>query len=299
MSLAPILLFVYNRPSHTRQTVEALMNNHLAKESELYVFCDGSKPDSDTKYGVAQVRKIVRAIDGFKTIHIRESETNNGLAKSIIEGVSEIMHQHGKVIVVEDDLVTSPWFLTFMNDALVAYENTPQVGHIQGYMYPIESPNEAFTTQWIGSWGWATWQRAWQHFNPNCSELMAKLKSQRLTRRFDFDRSYPYTRMLQRQIDGQNNSWAIRWYASLFLEGMLSVNAGRSLVKNIGMDGSGTHCADDNLWSTTLHTEKLQPAISSTREDMTMRKAIKRYYNQTNGFWAKVKRRLNRYLRKR
>lgn len=298
MTLAPIILFVYNRPSHTRQTLEALLNNKLASESDLFIFSDGCRNKTDEK-NVAAVRKIVRAIDGFKSICIVENETNIGLANNIIKGVTRIVNEYGKVIVLEDDLVTSPYFLTFMNRGLDLFENEKKIGHIQGYCYPVPEFPETFLTKWIGSWGWATWKRAWQYFNPDGQVLMEELRRRKLTKNFDFNGKYPYTRMLQRQIDGVNNSWAIRWFASAYLQGMLSLNAGKSLVQNIGFDNTGTHCDDVGIYQTVLHNHELRIDIPRMEENAEARKLIENFHGKTFSLQAKIKRRINRYLRTR
>ena len=170
MDLAPILLFTYNRPSHTKSTLEALLSNKLSKESELFVFSDGFKNDVD-KEEVLEVRKLVQSIEGFKKIHIIEHPENYGLATNIINGVTEIVNRYGKVIVLEDDLVTSPWFLTFMNEALEKFKDEEKIGHVHGFCYPIDNLPEAFLIKWVGSWGWATWKRSWQHFNSDGEEI--------------------------------------------------------------------------------------------------------------------------------
>ncbi|WP_294082064.1 glycosyltransferase [Proteiniphilum sp. UBA5384] len=295
MSLSPVLLFTYNRPLHTQKTLSALLENKLCKESELFVFSDGCKDEVDAK-DVKEVRKIIHAIDGFRKVHIIENNDNQGLANNIIGGVTKVIEEYGKVIVMEDDLVTSPYFLTFMNEALDMFENENRIGHIHGYCYPLPELPDAFLIKWAGSWGWATWKRAWQEFNSDGKALLNEIKSRKLSRTFDFNGKYPYTRMLRRQVKGQNNSWAIRWNASLFLKDMLSVNAGRSLVKNIGFDGSGTHSGSQDIFATHLYTQKLSIGISEIEECKDARKAIERYYGKTNSFWAKVKRRVNRHF---
>lgn len=296
MSLAPILLFTYNRPLHTRQTLEALLNNELSSRSELYVFSDGYKNNHDRKE-VLEVRELIRSIDGFSKVHITENSENLGLAKNIIEGVTQIVHRYEKVIVLEDDLITSPHFLTFMNEALEKFKDEERIGHIQGFCFPIEGLPDTFLIKWTGSWGWATWKRAWQHFNPDGKALLSEIERRKLNKTFDFNGSYPYTRMLQRQVNGENDSWAIRWNASLFLKDILSLNAGRSLVMNIGFDGSGSHCGPDIIYNTRLHHGELKTEISEMRENKTVRKAFEKYYGRTNSFMAKVNRRINRFLR--
>lgn len=243
MTYAPVALFVYNRPWHTRQTVEALLANPEASKTSLYVFSDAAK-DASASNAVAEVRLFLRQIAGFKSLSIIERESNLGLARSIIEGVSQVCGEHERVIVLEDDLVTSPYFLKYMNEGLEKYQNEPRVISIHGYVYPTrQTLPETFFLKGADCWGWATWKRGWQLFDPNGQKLLDELKNRKLTRQFDFDGSYPYTRMLQNQIAGKNNSWAIRWYASAFLKDKLTLYPGQSLVQNIGMDGSGAHCS--------------------------------------------------------
>lgn len=296
--LAPILLFAYNRPRHLQHTVEALAHNPLAQESELFVFSDGARTEDDRE-DVELVRSYIHTIEGFKTVHRIERDRNYGLAANIIDGVTDIVNRYGRVIVLEDDLVTAPGFLQFMNDALDTYADEPRVGHIQAYDF-TQNPRlpETFLIKFTGSWGWATWQRAWQHFNPNGQYLLNELHRRHLTRRFDFNGKYGFTRMLRRQVEGKNNSWAIRWNASLFLQDILSLNVGRSLVQNEGFDGSGTHCGADHLYEARLYKERLRvEKISPITENLEARKIFERYYARTNSLWAKGMRRLQSLLK--
>src|SRR5690554_7534108 len=159
-----------------------------------------------------------------------------------------------------------------MNEALDKYEADDRIGHIHGFCYPINNLPDAFLIKWVGSWGWATWKRSWQLFNPDGKVLLNEIRRRNLTRKFDFNGKYPYTRMLRRQVRGENDSWAIRWNASLFLNNILSVNAGKSLVKNIGLDGSGTHSSDEDIYATSLYREKLTIEISKIEENTDVRK---------------------------
>lgn len=298
MELAPIILFTYNRVGHTCDLIESLKRNREAAMSRLYIYSDGAK-NADDEVAVNEVRQYIEQIDGFAAIDIVKSKTNRGLANSVIAGVTQVVNQHGKVIVLEDDLVVAPYFLQFMNDALSTYEDEERVGHIQACDFTQDpSLPPTFLIKWTGSWGWATWKRAWKLFNPDGKQLLAQLEEQKLTRTFDFDGNYPYTRMLRRQIAGQNNSWAIRWNASLFLNNVLSLNVGRSLVNNNGFDGSGTNCGGGDLYQSNLWLEPLPvEKISPIEENMDARRAFARYYHRTNGFWAKVRRRLMRTLK--
>lgn len=297
-TLAPVLLFVYNRPRHTERAIASLLRNKEAEASDLYIFSDAAKSGEDAA-AVARVREVIGRIQGFGSVHVVERKTNRGLAGSIIEGVTSIVNRYGRVIVLEDDLVVSPFFLRFMNDALEVYKDEPRVGHIQACDF-IQSPAlpDTFLIKWTGSWGWATWQRAWKLFNANGQELLDQLCERGLTRAFDFNGKYGFTRMLRRQVEGKNSSWAIRWNASLFLADVLSLNVGRSLVSNEGLDGSGTHSASLDPYRSVLTTRAVDVVpISPIVENTEARKAYERYYARTNSKWAKGVRRIRRILR--
>ena len=298
MKLAPVLLFVYNRPQHTRQLLESLLANKEAAESELFIYSDGPKNEND-RAAVDEVRRYVRQIEGFAAVRLTERKQNQGLANNIIDGVTTVAGQYGRVIVLEDDLRVSPYFLKFMNDALETYRDEPRVGHIQACDY-TRSPilPDTFLIKWTGSWGWATWDRAWKLFNPDGAELLRQLEERKLTKTFDFNGKYGYTRMLRKQVEGKNNSWAIRWNASLFLKDVLSLNVGKALVQNNGFDGTGTHCGGGGLYASELWLAPIavQP-ISPIEENVEARQVYEEYYARTNSFRAKLLRRLRRMLK--
>ncbi|MDD4535101.1 MAG: glycosyltransferase [Prevotella sp.] len=296
--LAPILLFVYNRPQHVVDAVNSLLTNKEAVDSDLIVYSDAAKTDNDSD-AVNEVRQYVHSINGFASVTIIERYENWGLARNIIDGVTTNVNQKGRVIVLEDDLVVSPYFLRFMNDALEVYKDEPRVGHIQACDYTgcLSLPT-TFLIKWTGSWGWATWDRAWSHFNPDGKVLLQEIMDKKLNRKFDFDGTYRYTRMLRRQTEGKNNSWAIRWNASLFLADILSLNVGRSLVSNSGFDGTGTNCGSGGLFHSTLWMDPLPvEKLPMIEENAYARKIMAKYYHRHFSFWPKVKRRLKRTLR--
>ena len=296
--LAPILLFVYNRPQHVKRALGSLLQNREATASDLYVFSDAARSAEDAA-AVEMVREEIADIQGFRSVSVVERNENFGLARSIIEGVTSIVNRYGRVIVLEDDLVVSPYFLRFMNDALEVYKDEPRVGHIQAcdFIQSAALP-DTFLIKWTGSWGWATWKRAWELFNPNGQELLDKLYERHLTKQFDFNGKYGFTRMLRQQIEGKNNSWAIRWNASLFLADVLSLNVGRSLVSNEGLDGSGTNSVSLDPYRSALSLNPIEVRpISPVVENLEARKAYERYYARTNSKWAKAKRRLQRTLK--
>ncbi len=250
MNIAPIILFVYNRPWHTQQTVEALQKNHLAADSELFIYADGAKQENDTK--VAEVRNYIETIIGFKKVTIIEREKNWGLADNIIDGVTNIVNKYGKIIVLEDDLITSKYFLKYMNDALDIYEDEINVYGISAYsFYPDKKLPDTFFLEIGSSWGWATWNRAWADFEPDANKLINKIKNKKLIKKFNFG-DYPYWNMLIKQSKNEVNSWAIRFYASYFLKKGLFLHPNQSLIKNIGVGEDATHTNSEIIYNNNL-----------------------------------------------
>jgi Glycosyl transferase family 2 len=251
--LAPIALFVYNRPNHTRQTIEALQLNSEAKNSDLYIFSDAAKNEA-AKTAVNEVRDYIKQVSGFRKVNIVERDSNWGLANSVIDGVTHLCNEFGKVVVLEDDLVVSPHFLEFMNSGLAKYEFDEKVMQIAGYMFPInlKTSEDAFFMPLTSSWGWATWKRAWQHFDPSAKGYELLVKNSTLKRSFDIDAKYPYFKMLESQINNKVDSWAIRWYLSVFLLNGLVLYPRESLVENFGFDGSGVNCIASGFTNTPI-----------------------------------------------
>jgi hypothetical protein len=282
MNYAPIALFVYNRLSHTRLTVESLQKNSLASQSDLIIFSDAAKTDAP-KEAVCAVRKYIYQIDGFKSITIVERETNFGLAQSIIDGVTSVANQYGRVIVLEDDLVTSQYFLKYMNDGLNVYEKEDDVVSIHGYVYPIDNLPETFFLKGADCWGWATWKDRWAMFEPDGAKLLDALKRRSLTKRFDFNGTYGFTQMLADQISGKNNSWAIRWYASAFLNNKYTLYPGKSLVLNIGNDGSGTHCNETSAFSSDLYNAVVDVSTITVEDKQPALLAFEHYFRKQKG----------------
>jgi hypothetical protein len=262
--LAPIVLFVYNRPKHARLTIEALQKNLLVSESELFIYSDGPKRESDREV-VDEIRQYLAAVDGFTRITIIKREQNMGLANSIISGVSEVLSRYGKIIVLEDDMITSPYFLRYMNEALELYEHEERVISVHGYLYPVqERLPETFFLKGADCWGWGTWKRGWDLFESDGTKLFKELKARRLEQRFDFNGTYDYIKMLKGQASGKNDSWAVRWYASALLNDRLTLFPGHSLVQNIGTDKSGIHCNETDVFRTgvalkPVYVERLMP----------------------------------------
>lgn len=278
---APIALFVYNRLPHTRQAIDALRRNALAAATDLIVFSDGPR-DRESEPAVREVRQFIGGIAGFRSVRIVERPANLGLANSIIGGVTEVCGEFGRVIVLEDDLITAPSFLRFMNDALNFYDAEERVGSIHGYWYPVDRKvPETFFLRGASCWGWATWSRAWRMFEPDGTKLLAELRKRGLTGLFDLDGAIAYTKMLRDQIAKKNNSWAIRWHAAMFLADRLQLSPGASLVNNIGFDGSGTHCWKSDAYSVPLGTDSITVGRIPLEQSEQARAALVHYYRST------------------
>ena len=242
---APIALFVYNRPEHTRRVLASLRANPEARESDLFVFSDGPG-NTAAESAVAAVRTVLQGIEGFRTVTIRPRGENAGLAASVIGGVGELCRSHGRVIVLEDDLLLSPHFLRYMSAALDRYADRPEVMQVAGNMFPValETTDDALFLPFVSSWGWATWDRAWRLFDPKMGGYQRLAAERQLRRRFNLDGAYDYFGMLRRQISGEIDSWAIGWNLSVFQAGGLVLYPRQCLVENRGFDGSGIHCPD-------------------------------------------------------
>lgn len=286
MRYAPIALFVFNRPNHTRKTLEALQNNDFAEFSDLFIFSDGYKCDAD-QYHVLKVREYIKTVSGFNKVTIIERDNNLGLAKSVITGVTEVVNEYGRVIVLEDDLVSCRHFLKFMNDALELFQFEERVVSINGYTFPMRAVlPETYLIKYAGCWGWATWKRGWDLFEHDGQILLNELQARNLTYRFDVFGSYPFTKMLENQIKGLNDSWAIRWQASTFLMDKLSLFPGQSLVMNIGMDNSGTHPARNKHFSVKLTERRIKVKEMILEENSIVLKNLTDYFHSISPNFA-------------
>lgn len=254
--LAPIVLFVYNRADHTEKTLQALQKNTLAPNSELFIYADAAKNDLAQKQ-VDEVRQLISNVSGFKKVTIIKQDKNIGLANSIISGVTEIVNKFGKIIVLEDDLVTSPYFLKFMNDVLDFYEEEKEVWHISGWSYPIEKNGLDDTFFWrvMNCWGWATWSDRWEYFEKNTNKLVNDF-SKKDIKQFNLEGTENFWGQVLANKSGKINTWAIYWYATIFKNNGLCLNPAQTFVKNIGLDGSGEHCGVYTSYDSALNLNK-------------------------------------------
>lgn len=244
-TFAPIVLFVYNRPEHTKKTVESLLLNKGAAQSELYVFCDAAKNEK-AKEMVEATRAYVKTIKGFKDIHITERTENFGLAKSVITGVTEVVNRHGRVIVMEDDLLTSPYFLEYMNTALEKYENEKKVFSITGYSHfpnGNEKLPQSYFLKVFSSWSWATWKDRWDLFDEKAVGWEKTKTDEKLKNAFDYEGCFDNSLMIKQHMEDHIiNSWAIRAYWTMFTHDEMTLFSNNRLCENIGFDGTGVHC---------------------------------------------------------
>ncbi|MBC7914684.1 MAG: glycosyltransferase [Pyrinomonadaceae bacterium] len=295
---APIALFVYNRPEHTRRTIKFLQSNHLADESRLFVFSDAAKGGHEK--AVLEVRDLIKDIEGFKSVEVIAREKNYGLANSIIDGVNVLCKKYGKVIVFEDDLISSPYTLQYFNDALRKYETAEKVMHIGAYMYPLNTENllESFFLRSTSSWGWATWNRAWNNFEPDIDKLIGQFNS-KSKHEFEMEGSMNYWKHMLQFKSGKNNSWAIRWYASVFLKQGLSLYPAKSLIDNIGHDGSGVHSGLNDIYKVTINRSPVEYFPSIIEENREAFAHVKKFLaNRKGNFFQRGVRYLNQVFSK-
>ena len=250
MALTPIILFIYNRPDHTKQTLEALSNNTLASQSDLFIFADGPKNTASKEQleSIKQTRKVAASENWCKSVTLIESETNKGLARSIIEGVTEIINKYGKAIILEDDIITGKYFLEYMNEALEKYQGNKEVWHVTGWRDPIKHTknNSSYLYPTMDCWSWATWTDRWQYFKKD-PLYYKSIFSPQMIESFNVDNTDKgMFSQIEDNITGKINTWAIFWYATIFVNNGLCLGPTKSLCKNIGFDNSGVHCGTNS-----------------------------------------------------
>ena len=291
---APTVVFAYNRPDHLRRTLSALAENHGAGDTEVFVFVDGPKDESG-KAAWEEVISVAKSFEGsFESMTLNASEKNKGLAKSIINGVGEIIEKYGRVIVVEDDSVSAKGFLRFMNDALDFYENDPDIWSIGGYTVPMTIPEDyrrsVIKTGRSSSYAWATWEDRWDKTDWSVSDYNSFKRSFSERRRFNMwgsDRSG----MLDNQMNGTINSWAIRFDYAMFRNEMYNIIPVQSLIQSIGRDGSGTHDTDkskkDDFFAAELSGDELVITPEEVEVDERIRREFCKPFSLPLGFRAK------------
>ncbi|HCY74983.1 MAG TPA: sugar transferase [Ignavibacteriales bacterium] len=287
MNLAPIILFVYNRPEHTKKTVDALRLNNLASESLLFIFSDGNKNENDIK-AVEEVRNYIATISGFKDVKITLRKKNLGLADSVISGVTEVIEKSGKAIILEDDIVTSPYFLKFTNEALDFYEKDKIIYSISGYNFPIKIPksyqHQIYVSPRPSSWGWATWKDRWEKVDWIISDYDQFISNKKEIKKFNLGGD-DLTRMLKKQMSGKINSWAIRWTYAHYKGKGYCLFPIKSFAKNIGADRSGVHTRKTNKFNVNVYEEENRDFLWENPEvDEEVLKNFQKFFSKKNPF---------------
>lgn len=275
---APILLFAYNRLDHLKLTIDALSKNKLATVSDLYVFSDGAKEnDIESKKAVQEIRGYLTTIRGFKTINIVCHDNNKGLAKNITEAVSNYIKIYKKVIVLEDDIITSENFLLYMNTALEKYKNHGRIWHVSGWNYPIvekeDKSQHAFFWRGMNCWGWGTWEDRWIYFNKDPKRIITHWDKKKIYN-FNIDGCHNFFSQIKLNSEGRINTWAIFWYATIFENDGLCLNPIVSLTENVGLDGSGTNCRKQSHKSLFSVSNKVSIYPEEFAEDKKILKKI-------------------------
>jgi hypothetical protein len=293
---SPVVIFGYNRPEKFLAAVSSLSRNQLAKLTELFVFIDGPKTIHDIPL-VNAVNEMAQKISGFKDIRIISHSTNLGLANSIKHGLSFVLKNNHSVIVIEDDLIVSDYFLDYMNSGLRHYANEPRVASIQGYQYPVaEIFHEPIALKGADCWGWATWRDRWESVVFDSDQLYKNLKSRGLDYEFDLDESMHYMIMLENERDKLIDSWAICWHASMFLQDRVSIYPGQTLVINTGFDGKGTHKTRTKMFDTKLGYWNVETEWPEPIENSNYRVSLIDFYKNKHHSKDKLSFRLKKLI---
>lgn len=280
---APVAYFAFNRPEHAALTLRALAANPEASATILHAFVDGPRHPGEEEL-VRRVRDVVSAATGFAAVNVHAAPANMGLFASITRGVQAVLDTNDTIIVVEDDIEVAPSFLTYMNDALTRYRDTPEVGSIHAYAPPIQGLPNYYFLRGADCWGWATWRDRWALFNPDAAAVFSDMANSSFT---EFAHSHGWQSVIQlvRRAQNRNQSWAILWHASLFLARRYTLHPGQSFVKNIGHDGSGEHSGISNAFASTVRDSYLPPSLSSIEQDQIAARAISTFLDNLSIGW--------------
>lgn len=287
-NLAPIVMFVYNRPYHTKKTIEYLSRNIYAENSDLFIYSDSPKTHVETDK-VNEVRNYCFNIKKFKSVKVILREKNFGLAQNIVDGISYILKNNEKIIVLEDDLLTDKYFLKYMNEMLNKFQDNKDVVSIHGYIYPLKKRfNKPSFIKGADCWGWATWKKEWNIYNDNADFLLKEIKLKKKEKEFNFNNSYNYLKILKKTLTDRNNSWAIKWYASAFLKNKLTLYPPYSLIHNIGNDGSGINSSKNKIYDNILKNLPIEINQIEISENYELRNEFENYFNSKNNIIKKI-----------
>lgn len=293
MQYAPIIIFAFNRLDTIKSCVEALRKNQESKDSDLYVYVDGARANVNGEEAkVARVREFAKTITGFKNITLKFSDSNKGLAKSIIFGTTEVIEKYGKVIVLEDDLVPAPGFLSFVNTMLDAYKDDQRIMQISGYSAKIRNYKKYNCEYYMGgrahSWSWATWKDRWETVDwevKDYDELASSKERQKSFCEFGSD----LYGMLKGWHDGKNNSWYIRFNYSMHKQGKYCVVPIKSLIRNDGFGAEATHTSAYNRYKIDFDTEKRSwKVVDQLQWNPKLAKEAVRYWSIPYRIYGKI-----------
>lgn len=290
----PVVVFAYKRKWHLEQCINSLLANAESPAIDLIIYVDGSRSAKDED-SVQQVYDYSSSIKGFKSIEINKNKKNMGLSKSIIRGVTESLERYGEVIVLEDDVIVSKYFIDYMSKALDIYRKNIRVASIHAYTYPMDLDGldaETFFLMGADCWGWATWSRAWNLFNTDANDLLKKLKEKKITREFDLDGSYKYSKMLRMHLKGKLDTWAVRWHASCYVNNMLTLYPKYSLAKNIGNDSTGTHSGSYETFDVSLYDQRIKFEEIEIKESKLARQSLVKFFKFENRIMRKIYKRI-------
>lgn len=281
-NLAPIVLFTYNRLEHTKKTIEALQQNVFAKESRLFIYSDAPKNEEAVDL-VQSVREYLHSVDGFKEVVIVERDRNWGLAENIIDGVTKIVNEYGKIIVLEDDIVTSKYFLKYMNDALEVYKDEECVMAVSGFFWPDNSEDlpETFFLPWFSCWGWSTWSRAWDKFERNPEKLLREFSKEQIEY-FNMDGSNDIWSQVIQNVEKSIYTWAVFFYAAIFKNNGKVLYSKYVLCINAGMDGTGEHCGATNMYDREISDKEITKYTMRIQFSEIGRSLLKKYFEKFN-----------------
>ena len=286
--LAPVLVMAYNRPKHLKRLLLSLSSNVESKESKIFISIDGPKTERDVSL-VNECRNVAAQDYGFLNTIIWTSEKNRGLANSVINSVNKVLKTFNSIVVLEDDLLVSNYFLNYMNAGLNEYAGNSRVAAIHGYQYPLGYIGTGCVfKRGTDCWGWGTWRNQWETSNFDARYLLNELQTNRLKKKFDLGGFTSNFKLLNLQLENKIDSWAIRWHASMFLQEKFTLYPPESLVLNLGLDGSGTHEGNNNVFETKLSSNSNWNFPKDIKEDRKFLQRLMLFYLR-----LKVKRLLN------
>ncbi|MBS1512375.1 MAG: glycosyltransferase family 2 protein [Bacteroidetes bacterium] len=300
-TLAPIAFFAYNRPEHTRQALESLSKNQLADQSSLFIFIDGPKPGASatTIAAIEEVRKIAAEKQWCKEVTIYASEKNKGMFKANIDGITQIVNQFGKIIALEDDGILSTGFLKYMNDALDLYEDNERVMHVSAYTRPDlqtavdKVPSSTYFFYHTTTWGWGTWKRAWDKYTTDALAVKKAIAAKGNIKKLNMDGTFEFFWGLK-AVAKKQFSWNTIWHSIVFLNDGLCLYPKKSLVDNIGHDGSGTNCRPDERFT---REEPLAESIAVTAIPLKEDEGVRKYFVGLHSLTYRIKFAVKHYLR--